>query len=80
MDLNHRLLLIISEHFSISPELVKPDSGPKKGDIETWDSFNHITLILRIENEFHVKFKTEEIPVLITPAKLQDRLRAEGVL
>lgn len=30
-------------------------------DIEDWDSLMHITLILAIEEGFHIKFTTEEV-------------------
>jgi acyl carrier protein len=30
------------------------------GDIEEWDSFNHINIIVAAESHFRVKFKTAE--------------------
>jgi acyl carrier protein len=30
-------------------------------DVKGWDSFNHMNLIMRIEEEFGITFKTEEI-------------------
>lgn len=30
-------------------------------DVEEWDSVNHITLVVAIEEEFGVKFKTAEL-------------------
>jgi acyl carrier protein len=30
-------------------------------DVEEWDSVNHITLVVAIEEEFGIKFKTAEL-------------------
>ena len=30
-------------------------------DVPGWDSFNHINLIIQIEEEFHVRFTSEEV-------------------
>ena len=29
--------------------------------VDTWDSFNHINLIINVEEEFNIRFTTEEI-------------------
>ncbi len=50
-------------------------------DIENWDSFNHVNLIVAIESSFDVKFPTQEIEsmesvgdiVLLLRKKLTDR-------
>jgi acyl carrier protein len=33
-------------------------------DIKGWDSANHINLIVAVEQEFHIKFKTAELESL----------------
>ena len=33
-------------------------------DIKDWDSVNHINLIVAIEQEFHIKFRTAELEAL----------------
>ena len=33
----------------------------KAGDIKRWDSFNHLNIIVAIESQFGVKFKSAEI-------------------
>ncbi len=69
-----RLVKIVAEHFSIDPQVLTMASGPAKGDIASWDSFSHITLILEIEKQFQVKFKAEEIPQLTSVGKINEAL------
>jgi acyl carrier protein len=42
------------------PDLVLRDDMQAK-DVEGWDSLNHVTLIMTIEDEFNVKFTTKEV-------------------
>lgn len=37
------------------------DDSMTAADIPGWDSFNHINLIMRIEEEFNIAFTTKEI-------------------
>ena len=30
-------------------------------DVEDWDSFNHITLVMSLEEEFNLRFATREV-------------------
>lgn len=41
-------------------------------DIEEWDSFNHINIVLGTEQEFGVKFKTSEIAILANVGEFVD--------
>jgi acyl carrier protein len=51
-------------------------------DIEEWDSFNHINLIVAVESKFGVKFKTAELEGLHNVGHLvqliQQKLAAKG--
>lgn len=42
------------------PELELRDELTAR-EVPTWDSFNHINLVMNIESEFNVRFTTEEI-------------------
>jgi acyl carrier protein len=44
-------------------------------DIEGWDSFNHINLILAIERSFGVKFSTQELEKLESVADIVTLLK-----
>ena len=41
---------------------IRLDTTPK--DIEAWDSFNHINLIVAVEGRFGIRFSTTEIESL----------------
>jgi len=43
---------------------LKIDRETTADQTEGWDSFNHINIVVAIEQEFHIKFKTAEIESL----------------
>ena len=43
-------------------------------DVDGWDSFNHINLIVAIEARFKVKFKTAELEALRDVGQLADMI------
>lgn len=43
-----------------SPQLVLTDTMVAK-DVPNWDSLNHITLVMTLEDAFNVKFTTREV-------------------
>jgi acyl carrier protein len=45
------------------------------GDIEAWDSFAHITLMLGIEAEFGVEFDSDEIGLLRSVGQILEALQ-----
>lgn len=45
------------------PALVLRDDL-KAPDVPGWDSFNHINLVMQIEEDFGIRFTTEEISTL----------------
>lgn len=49
---------------------IKNETSAK--DIEDWDSFNHINIVLGTEQEFGVKFKTAEIAALANVGEFVD--------
>ncbi len=46
-------------------------------DIEGWDSLNHVTLMLRIEKAFGVKFTSSQVAKLKDVGELVDMLAAK---
>ena len=53
-----KLQLIYTEIFNIDTEISITTSP---NDIVSWDSLNHIILIKRIEEEFHIEFDLFEV-------------------
>lgn len=66
--MKERIAAIIREVFN-DPELLIVDST-SPADILAWDSLNHITLIVRVEEEFDVSFTTAEIGALTSVGEL----------
>ena len=59
MSILERLTKTVSQILEIPEKEVTPDLAI--GSVEKWDSLGHLNLILAIEDEFGVKFRTEEI-------------------
>lgn len=67
-----RLTAIFKDLFD-DPSIVL---GPQTtaADIEEWDSFNHINLIISIESEFGLNFQTAELESMHNVGALVDRI------
>ena len=46
-------------------------------DVVDWDSTNHVRLIVAIEEEFHIRFETDEITKPESVGELVDLIRAK---
>lgn len=72
---HRRLIKIASEIFQISEERLTLETG--MGDIEAWDSLGHLRLMMEIEQEFGVRFSTNQLRQLTSLAEIQDALLIE---
>lgn len=61
-EIYSRLTEIFHDIFDDNSIKLTPETTAN--DIEDWDSFNHINLIVAIESRFHIKFKTAELESL----------------
>jgi acyl carrier protein len=59
-----RVRRIAADVFGLPIEEIRPDSSPD--NIETWDSLQHLNLVLALEQEFGVQFSPEEIEQLLS--------------
>ena len=62
MSVLERLKRVVSRVFEIPEEEVT--CGFASDSTEKWDSLGHLMLISAIEDEFGIKYRTEEIPEL----------------
>lgn len=58
MNLHERLTMVFRKVFGNDTLLLTPDMTAD--DIEEWDSFSHVNLILAIEIEFGIEFDQNE--------------------
>ncbi len=53
------------------PDL-KLDAGTRADDVDGWDSFNHINIVVAVESRFKIKINTAEIEELRNVGELVD--------
>ncbi len=70
--LNEILISYISEIMDIPLENIHDDINPE--DFENWDSFNHIKLLLSLEEDLKIKFTDEEIDTSLNLKVLKETL------
>jgi len=73
-----RLNKIISEVFDITLEEIDEKKGP--GDIEKWDSIQHLNLVSTIEDEFHLVLNLKEILEIMSIGDIYRVLKRRGVV
>ena len=57
--MRNRVLKVVSQIMNIPVEQINNDSSPET--IENWDSLQHLSLILALEEEFNITFSDQEI-------------------
>ena len=76
-----RVERLVSDIFQLPLAQVSPLSTPDT--IETWDSLNHLNLVLALEEEFGVQFTPEEIEQLLSveliAMLITEKLEGKGV-
>jgi acyl carrier protein len=72
-----RVRKIVAGVFGLPLGQVRAESSPD--NIETWDSLQHLNLVLALEQEFRTQFKPEEIEQLLSveliAALLEEKVR-----
>jgi len=51
-------------HEVFEDQSIVPTPNLTASDVEEWDSFNHINLMVAVESRFKIKFKTAELESL----------------
>jgi acyl carrier protein len=75
--LKERVFKVISQLMNVPVEQVNEHSSPK--NLEKWDSFQHLNLVLALEEEFKIKFSDEEIVGMGDARIILESLQNKGV-
>ena len=57
-DIEERVRAVLCDVFGLSPEDVGPDTSADS--VEAWDSLQHLTVVLALEEEFDIQLTDEE--------------------
>jgi len=72
VDVNEEVCQCISEVLNQDRKKVNTESDTK--NLEGWDSLGHLQIIMRLEQDFKVRFTTLEIPELTSVRKLVEKI------
>lgn len=72
-ELRNQIAAIVSEVLNIP---ISSDENPMRSHIAHWDSLNHMELILRLEEQYQVRFTIMEVAEI---ESLEDLVRLIGV-
>ena len=77
-----RVRAVVASVLELLEEQLEPASSPDS--IETWDSIQHLNMVLALEQEFGVQFTPEEIEQMLSlelmALLVQEKLPACGVV
>ena len=68
---------VFREVFEDSELAIVPEMTAQ--DVEEWDSFNHINLVVALEEAFSVVFSSDEIARMRNVGDLVERLQKKGI-
>jgi acyl carrier protein len=61
-DVRTRVTRVVSAVLGIAPETISDETSPDT--VPTWDSMQHLQVVLALEDEFAVHFEVEEIEAM----------------
>ena len=64
LDIEKRIIFIMSEVFDINKDMIKNDSSTN--NLVEWDSMNHMNLIVALEEEFKCDFDEDDIEIMVS--------------
>jgi acyl carrier protein len=76
-DVERRIHAVIAATFGIPASSVT--DATNSNTVETWDSMNHIHLVVALEGEFGVSFEPEQAVELTSVRAIAQALQAHGV-
>ncbi len=82
MDLKEQavpqLCQLVADTLNIPTEAVTLDAGPAM--LPQWDSFNHVHLIVAIEDRYKIELDGDEIATMISVREIARVLQERGVV
>ena len=73
-EIYERLNNVFRDVFDDESIVVKPETT--SGDIEDWDSLEHINLIVAVEQEFGIKFNMNEVTTMKNVGEMVDIIKS----
>ncbi|HEY1952399.1 MAG TPA: acyl carrier protein [Gemmatimonadaceae bacterium] len=73
----HKLKQVMGDVFAVTPDSI--DDSASVDTVEKWDSLNHLTLVLALEEAFNVSFTEEQIVEMLNYPLLKAVLEENGV-
>ena len=75
-DLDKKLKEVFCDTFTLEESQINEDLTAD--DVETWDSINHLSLVMNLEDATGVKFSTEEITQLVSYKAIKSLVEAKS--
>ncbi len=62
----------------ILEKTIDPATNPMRGNMAKWDSLKHIELILMLEDEFNIRFSTEEVNAIRSLDDIVEKIKVKN--
>lgn len=63
-EVETRVRAVLSEIFGMSPEQIGPETSTDT--VEDWDSLQHLTIVLALEEEFGIHLTDDDVVAIVT--------------
>ena len=73
-----RVKQLMAQQFKVELESITPESSPD--NIRTWDSVQHMQLIIALEKEFNLQFPDYEVAEMISYRAVMEALERNGAI
>lgn len=77
MSLQDEVMALVSKVIKVPVGELDADSG--LGNVQGWDSMNHTSLVLALEEAFDIGFDFDELDQIVTITAITRSLEAKGV-
>lgn len=77
LENSEKLLTLLSGVFKVDARVINDETSPE--NIDTWDSFNTLKMIMEIENEFKITLPLEDVVKIKSVKDIKTLLVTNGV-